>query len=252
MTSDFIFNAQINPLSFLEGDSQIGRDPASVTLEETMRFLCAPDLAVDVPELIARYRRITDGAKPVFVAPTEPRILQRLIWPLRHAKGSFMLGSVALCGMVSEMVAILVFDVAKTVLNGSQLEKTQQRLMFGKSFELLGQERRVDVLLGFGMIQADHKERFETIRSVRRKYLHLWSSEHASLEKDAISCFHAAAYLVVAGLGLTIKDGQIVLREEIVEYLRKHGGVQDVAAPSEGTTEPAGTGKNTPSSGSAP
>jgi hypothetical protein len=71
--------------------------------------------------------------------------------------------------------------------------------------------------------QDDDKKSFDSIRTVRRKYLHLWSAEHLSLDRDAITCFHAAAKLVIASLGLGVKDGRVILREEIVTYLRPHG-----------------------------
>jgi hypothetical protein len=47
--------------------------------------------------------------------------LDRLVWPLRHAKASYMVGNylavIALTGMVAEMVALLQWEVAEISLN---------------------------------------------------------------------------------------------------------------------------------------
>ena len=66
--------------------------------------------------LIKRYKEISKEKVRFFAAPAEERILNKLVWPLRNAKASYMvgnyLGTIALCGMVSEMVAILLFDIS--------------------------------------------------------------------------------------------------------------------------------------------
>jgi hypothetical protein len=226
MSSNFTLNVHINPLQFLKGDEP-GIGDSTVTAEDVLQFLCAPETPHAPADLLARYRKINSRAPHVFVAPQESRLLDRLVWPLRHAKGSFMvgnyLGTIALCGLVAEMVAMLIFETAGVQLNGLPLDKKQQERLFGRSFEKLGQERRVDVLRSFGMITEAIERHFDSIRNVRRNYLHLWSADHNSSEEDAIVCFDAATRLVIGALGLTVKDGTLVLREEIVKYLRQHG-----------------------------
>src|ERR1043165_3041768 len=94
-----------------------GVDPSSLQ-EQTLAVICGPGVPSDKKTVEARYREI-DAVEPnLFAPPAEERILSQLIWPLRHAKASYMvgnyLGTIALCGIVGEMTAILIFDLIDT------------------------------------------------------------------------------------------------------------------------------------------
>jgi hypothetical protein len=75
--------------------------------------MCATGQSSEPEALAGRYREIAPEPVQLFAVPAEERILDKLIWPLRHAKASFMLGNhvgtIALGGMVAEMVAMLLF-----------------------------------------------------------------------------------------------------------------------------------------------
>jgi hypothetical protein len=230
--------AVINPLAFLEVDEPwASMKGASVTADHLLKFLCTPLEPPDITSLVERYRRISVEEPRLFAAPAEVRLLERLIWPLRQAKGSFMLGNflgtISLCGMVGEMAAILVFDLAELRVNGSILDEQRQRVLFGSSFERLGQERRVDVLHGYGLIDEKLKAAFDSIRTRRRRYLHLWSQDHAALERDAIESFKAAVLVVVSALGFNVQNGKLIFRPQVFDYLKKHG-VDPEPVPSGG------------------
>lgn len=217
----------LNPLSFIEADMPGKLQGEQLTLEHVLRFLCTPEEFGDASHFAQQYARINIEEPRLFVAPAERRLLERLILPLRHAKGSFMLGNylgtVSLCGMVGEMSAILLFDISEVRFNGVFPSADHQKAIFGSTFEKLGQERRVDVLRASNLIDDAVKQAFDSIRARRRKYLHLWSADHASLEKDAIECFKSAAFVVARVLGVSFDDGKLILRPQILEYLRKHG-----------------------------
>src|SRR5439155_8328117 len=115
------------------------------------------------------------------------------------------LGVIALCGMVSEMVAVLLWQLAEAKLNGREMTTEDEAAVFGSSFERLGQERRVRALSSYGVVAPNVATMFDTIRLSRRKYLHLWSQDHERLAQDAVACFHAAIGLVVAVIGQDIK-----------------------------------------------
>jgi hypothetical protein len=218
----------INPLAFLEVDEPwASMKGQSVTAEDVLQFLCNPLNPLDLQALTQRYKRISVEDPRLFAAPAEVRLLERLIWPLRQAKGSFMvgnfLGTISLCGMVGEMAAILIFDLAEVRVNSVVADEARQKALFGSSFERLNQDRRVEVLRGNGLIDGRLKEAFDSIRTRRRRYLHLWSEDHAALEKDAIECFKAAVLIVVSALGFDVKDGKLIFRPQVFEYLKKHG-----------------------------
>lgn len=149
------------------------------------------------------------------------------MWPLRHAKASYMLGNylavISLAGMVAEMVALLRWETAEISLNGRPMTAADEKALFGSAFEKLGQERRVHVLVAYGLLDTAAKARFDTIRHTRRGYLHLWSQYHDALPGDAIRSYHAAVELVATTIGQEFRDGKIVINQALVKYLERHG-----------------------------
>ncbi len=231
MAEERYFNAYINPLAFLEVDepwaSNIDRAP---DVEAVLRFLCPPETSSDFESVIARYREISNESKRLFAAPAEKNILEKLVWPLRNAKASYMvgnyLGTISLSGMVAEMVAILVFEISNLSINGKPLDKKTQENIFTRTFENLGQDQRVRVLHGFDLIDDEMKSNFDTIRDRRKRYLHLFSHEHAQIARDAIAVYDAAIKLVVRVVGQDIKEGVIMLNPALIKYLEQKGVMQ--------------------------
>jgi hypothetical protein len=234
-----LINALVNPLAFLEVDEPwAGIKKEDVRPEHILKFLCAPGDFKAFADLVERYKKVSVENPRLFAAPAEKRLLERLIWPLRYAKGSFMvgnfLGSISLCGMVAEMAAVLLFDVSRVQLNKAPLDEDKQKALFGSTFERLGQERRVEILTAYGMIDQALKAAFDLIRTKRRRYLHLWSADHVALEQDAVECFKSAVLIVVSALGLSVQDGKLILRQGILEYLAKHNAGPTPVAESNG------------------
>jgi len=101
----------INPLQCPEIDSQaLGSAPPDAA--RLLDYLFAPEQDRTTGAFVLRYREIASVPGALPVAPSEPTILEKLVWPLRHAKGSYALanylGCIALCGMVGGMVAVLL------------------------------------------------------------------------------------------------------------------------------------------------
>jgi hypothetical protein len=223
------FDAFVNPLAFIQGDA--GHIPTSglaATPESTLSFLCTPGLRSDVDGIVDRYREMGQVPVQLAVVPAEQRLLDKLIWPLRHARGSYcvgnFLGVIALCGSVAEMLAILVWDLSEPTLNGRRMTKADEKaLLGGGGFERLGQERRVEVLTAYGLIPPEAKTDFSTVREVRRRYLHLWSQDHEALPADAIRVFQATVRLVAVVLGQEFQQGKIVLSPRLAKYLERQG-----------------------------
>jgi len=228
MGEDKIFQAWINPLAFFEVDEPWAvLDANQPKLDAVVGFLCPPGMPADLDSLVARYKEISTEPVRLFAAPAEPRILEKLVWPLRHAKGSYVIGNylavIALSGMVAEMVAILVWELGEATIGGHPMNAAEQKALFGTTFERLGQERRIKVLAAYRMIDQEAMSRFDTVREIRRKYLHVWSQDHDTLPTDAKTCFHAAVALVTAIIGQDIKDGKMLLNPRLVTYLEKQG-----------------------------
>ena len=228
MNDGKLFKAWINPLQFLEVDepwTRLQRKPPSA--EDILRFVCTPGIDNDIQSLVERYRRISKEKKRLFAAPYEDRILNKLVWPLRHAKACYMvgnyLGTISLSGMAAEMVAILLFDIYEPTIKNKAMTAQDEKALFGSSFEKLGQHRRVEILHAFNIIDGDLKKDFDLIRLTRRKYLHLWSQDHATLPSDAVSAYNAAVSIVVKAIGQDIHNGKISLNPALVKYLERSG-----------------------------
>ena len=226
MPHDRLVKAQINPLAFIEVEFPSPGKADSISAETLVSFLCRPGTLDDAHSLVERYKRISTGPT-LFAAPAEPRILEKLVWPLRHAKASYVLGNnlsvVALCGMVAEMVAMLLWKSAETKLNGRAMTEEDEKALLGSTFEKLPQDRRVRILKAYGIIASDVTSDFDTIRRTRRQYLHLWSHDHGCLPDDAVKCFHAAIRLVIKAIGQDFNDGRLVLNPALIRYLERTG-----------------------------
>ena len=220
------FVACVNPLMCPEIDCPgPGREPLSAA--HVLDYLVSPDFDRSVEAFAKRYAEIRPSPEVLAVAPRETKILEKLIWPLRQAIGSYALanylGCIAQCGMVGEMVAMLLWDISKPQHQGHAMTASEQEALFGSSFEKLGQERRVRVLATLGLIDDATKKAFDELRSIRKRYLHFLSQAHDNIADDARRSFSAAATLSKVALGISFQNGAVVLRPELVEYLKERG-----------------------------
>ena len=232
MTDEKTIEIFINPLQLLDVDEPWASiTDHKPTLESIVEFICTPSIGSDLESLVSRYNEISKEKPRLFAAPAEQRLLDKLIWPLRHAKAGYMvgnyLGTIALCGMVAEMVAILLYEISNFSLNNKPMTEQDQINVFGRKFEKLGQDRRVQVLHAYGVIDDQLKKAFDLIRTTRNKYLHLWSQDHDQLPSDAIATYNAAILIAVSAIGQNIRDGKLILNPSLVKYLAQKGLYKD-------------------------
>lgn len=227
-----LFRGWVNPLKLPELEMNV-LEQGNPTAENILDFLSSPQLEGGVDAFCQRYKEIAALNDPIPVAPAEPTILEKLVWPLRHAKGSYGLGSylscIALCGMVGEMVALLMWEISNVTLQNNPLDEAGERTLFGSTFERLGQERRTQVLLSFQRIDAETKRAFDTLRDIRRRYLHFLSQPHEQLAADARTAYEQALRVVTVVLGVAFEDGGIALRPDLMAYLTERGLVEERA-----------------------
>ena len=232
MANEGTFKAWINPLAFPGVDLARAGD-AVPDAEAMLSVVCRPGVPHDTGSLVDRSRRISARARVLFAAPDEPAILEKLVWPLREAKASYVLGNhlavVAMCGLVAEMVAVLLMRLAEVELRGKEWKEGGQAT-YEEWIEGLGQARREKILRQHSLVGQDVVEMFRTIRLTRSGYLHRWSQGHASLAKDAEACFHAATGLVVEAIGQDVREGRIVLNPRLIAYLEREGVYRPGAA----------------------
>ncbi|HET8540109.1 MAG TPA: hypothetical protein VFL83_09595, partial [Anaeromyxobacter sp.] len=161
--------AWINPLRCIPIALPQPGDPPTPGAGPLLHYLFDQQAERTGEAFVRRYREVEHVAAAFPFAPDEPSVLQKLVWPLHHALGSYCLadylGCVALCGMVGEMVAILLWEISPYPRGTPPLGEREARQLFGSSFEKLGQERRVDVLRAFRLIDDATKTAFDELRA---------------------------------------------------------------------------------------
>lgn len=191
------FRAVFNPLAWDEVEKTAQRLPTEPpNLDNLRRFLTDRSLPATLDGFLEAYDIVseTEGWTPIHFAPDQPQILTKLVWPLRHAKASFMLGNhtgtIALCGMIAEMVAILRYEL-------EEFQPDAGNRISVAEFEKLGQARRVRYLKKHGYTDPMYNQWFEMILENRRKYLHFFSEDKSLYPAgDALTCYRLAHGLV--------------------------------------------------------
>jgi hypothetical protein len=194
-----------------------------------------------------RYKELSEN-KEYFVAPTEENFLNKIIWPLRQAKIAYSMshniGCIALCGMVCEMTAILIYEF----LPESYLLKLDDINVNGKGkkfteYEKMGQEERVKKLKILfkqkDLLSNEDKqwaqELFEKIndrkftnnlhnvRNIRKKYLHYLSKEYSNLNKDAKEAYMSTFNVINHIFPIYFGTGSVSFPSYFNVYLRRKG-----------------------------
>lgn len=208
----------INPLKM-----RAGSGPPTET--EILSFLVTPGVEPDPVSVAARYQEIDSVEPNLFAPPADDRILGQLIWPLRHAKASYIVGNylstIALGGFVAEMATILIFELIERTFNNRSMTENDEKCLFGNSFEGLEQRRRIDILRTYGLPE-EVTCALGRIRGTRRRHLHLARQlNREELARDARAIFKDAVYVVAAAIGQNVQDGKLLLTPQMMRYLRR-------------------------------
>jgi len=213
-----------SPLIFQEADERLSHKNKKITPIQILKYLSSETAIPSTEDIKKRYETIAENANIIFAVPMEFKILNKLIYPLKHAIGSYMMGNaletIALCGMVSEMAAVFLFEISKLRINDKPIKKIAKS-MFNKEFEKLGQEQRIRFLHTLEIIDDEAKEQFVTVKNIRKQYLHFLSKEHEQINPDAKKVFDTTLKLIRWTLGITIVDGKITLSEDVLNYLKE-------------------------------
>ena len=220
---------QINPLAMIE--AHFG-NAEEITSEQILKFLCGPNRNRSPTELLAKYREIDESnALNLVCAPADAQILDKVVWPLKHAKAAYMIGNslatIVLCGVVADMIANLKWRMARVrIMNRDMSEKDEERL-FGRTFERLDQRRRVEILKAYGIARGDDATNFGVVAKQRNRYMHSWSHVHGEIDRDARTCYRSALDLVVNAFGQSFDNGKLVLSGDMFDFLvRKDAEVE--------------------------
>ena len=208
----------VNPLKLFEWEGltlsvALPEDP---TLPRLLEYLCSRQPS-DLATLKERYKSVSKQDTNVHMSFEEAALVENFYKPLHHAKNSYILGNgfgaIALCGLIAEKVAIFMHM------------RTTEDEAARVAFERRDQSARVKELkphLAENVVQA-----FGDIRAIRKKYLHYWTRDVSSTDKDAVQAYGAAVTLVQAAVGVAFDYGGVVLIPQVEAYLTQRGIVHE-------------------------
>ncbi len=179
-------------------------------------------------EILERYCDLSTPELYMPILPYSEKLYEKLITPLRSAKRCYCLGeflaAIELCAHIGEMLAQLVWQITPINHNKGRVTEEFEKGLFGRTFEKLGQERRIEVLRTFGAITSDQARLFDILRVRRRDYFHIWSAATKGSQPDAAGCFGAAFTLTkeVMQIGISPNErGTLVVNPLLSTYLNE-------------------------------
>jgi hypothetical protein len=184
-------------------------------------------------EILERYIDITTEKYHVNITPHTEEIKYRLLNPLKLAKKSYCLGdyllTMASCGVVGEMLAILIWKVNEVKIGSCPMSEEDEKGLFGNSFENLGQEKRLKVLKTFKFVNEDQFKDFSKIRDSRRPYLHLWKHKlsESGEKEDALEVLKSSFKLFKEITGIGLATAGTVKINPLLKKLFKHLDEED-------------------------
>ena len=188
------------------------------TIEGLLKFLCPVGTPSDMAAFKNRYLEVSEKDRDLLVYPDEPYLKENVFGPLRQAKTSYVLGnyagSITLCGIVAEKVALLIHASRLSPSRASQ-----------KTFERLGQSGRVEKLLQAGHIDKQQKKDFDDIKKSRDAILHRWNTPEATAAKRAARAYASATRIVLRLMDIRYSNGAITLDSKLTEYLTAQGEI---------------------------
>ena len=209
----------MRPLHYLawEPEFRSSNLPENSVADELLTFLCPHDVHSDISDFRKRYEAVSKHDRSLLMSFPEPELQENVFGLLRQAKTNYVVGnyvgSIMLCGVVAERVAILVHAINTPC-------ETERR-----SFQALGQKRRVDCLKRRKLVGNQSMQDFGNIRTARNSKSHDWTIPDASTAKLAVRMYSAATRLVVDMMDVSFEEGRAILNQEFRDYLMNPGGV---------------------------
>lgn len=225
-------NIQINFFGiFIEGKNipkilDINYSDTKIDLDRVIlgHFFDLPATALSEP-ILKRYAEATTKELHTPITPHTEEIFKRLLEPLKSAKKNYCLGdypaTIASCGVVGEMLAMLIWKMNEVKIKNRPLAEKDEEDIFGRSFENLGQERRLKILKVFNFISdKQYKELFE-IKEKRKPYLHFWTTDFKNEQADALTVLKNSFRLFKEITGIGLADaGKIKINPSLIKLFK--------------------------------
>lgn len=217
---------------------------------DILNFLTKPDISVtfdetkmiinfNIEDIVNRYEELHQEDE-ILAVPCTDKIANCIVIPLKNAKACYMignyLGTIALCGYVCEMLITLVYEINRIIINDTDIEDNKEikNVIFQnrKSFEAVGQEKRIDICKAFQLILWDQKYLFDEVKNIRNKYMHWFSANNLSVSNDAKEIYNKTYLLLKQIIGYNFEDNKFSYSDKFESFLKEKGIIK---SPSEKT-----------------
>jgi len=179
-------------------------------------------------ETLERYAKMSSKELYIPFTLAKPEIIeQRIIAPLESAKRfacvEEYLASIALSGLVGEMLAVFIWEMESDERKNARGHTIQDQKIFTNSFDRLQQSLRINVIEAFGYVDTKQVGKFRELAKNRNKILHSWTDSYLreEIEKIAIECYSLAASLMKEIFKLELKDaGSLKIDQKVMRYVK--------------------------------
>ncbi len=181
-------------------------------------------------EIRARYKETEEIRSRIIAVPAQPNMLSHITGPLHAAWVDYVmgnyLGTIALCGMIGEMLAMLIHELI--------VRKGENRASFVDDFARCRQAKRLKVLSGrcrprqgrkFGLNGAQSLlangvyEALDGIHRTRIVYYHSYSKSLSNVRRDAKNIYSKTVAAVNEVIGLDVHQARLRLKPRVFPYL---------------------------------
>lgn len=205
-------------------DSESNGSKETMEREVLRAFFDLPFSAIS-QEMLERFAEATTSDSHSAIVPHTETFFKKLLKPLASAKKSYCLGdylsTIALCGVATEMLAILIWDSNDIKLNENLISEEEEKSLFGRTFERHGQGQRLKILKAFGIIDEGEFKKLDEVRQIRRRYLHFWNRPPADEKKDALKILKISliSFKKFTGMGFS-QDGRVKINPLLIKFLK--------------------------------
>lgn len=175
-------------------------------------------------EILARYVEATTNESYMYVVPHTEEIFQRMLSPLKSAKKNYAFGeyiaTIALSGLVGEMLSVLMWKMNPMAINGKQITEAQEEGLFGYNIERMDHSRRIKVLKTLGRLNDKQSSELNALKNIRKEFLHFWNPKRIDEKAEALNAFFIAMRLFKNITGVELADaGSIKADPRFLKYI---------------------------------
>lgn len=177
--------------------------------------------------ILERFCKINTKENSMNIVPSIEKILK----PFRYACKSFCFGlygpSISMSAVAAESLQIILWEMNSPTIKNKKITEIQEKKIFGRKFEKLEQNRRIEILETFEFISKEQKEKFCHIRDKRNLYLHPWKEDFENEEGDACLCYEEAFSLFKEITGVKLKTaGSIEANPMLIKWMNINNAIK--------------------------